>query len=238
MTAPQSDRSPRIVILQRPTTIAFRRWWWDQTRTKKGFVALFTVLMLLSVVMVLVTMGAAEGSIEYSLKQEQKENAIEEVERDYEDKKKTSSTCDYVCQTQTPQAERLGNNMPLYAGQAMCKNEQRFGLNQNGDLVSHDCETDKQEILWERKKISSPSSISFLMKDDGFFQIYSKSTVIWESKPKRTVYNSSKCLNKPQLDCPYLHLRKTGMVVLNWIDQDTGEWMDRDMKRIYTEIFP
>lgn len=230
MTMPSGDSRPRIVILQRPSRIAFKRWWWDQTKGKRLFGALLSALILCSWV-VLMNVGAEEKMALVQEEEEQKN--YEQVDRSYKDKKAPVATwCEYECKT-----ERIGHNSPIYSGQAICKNQHRFGLNQNGDFLLHDCEADKQEILWERNGVSSASAINFQMKKDGVFQISNKSKVLWETEPKRKIYYSEQCLDKPKLDCPYLHLRKSGMLVVNWIDGETGEWMDRPMKRIYTELF-
>lgn len=146
-----------------------------------------------------------------------------------------SASCNYECQT-----DRLGHEMPLYPGQALCYQQQRFGLTTSGDFVIHDCETNEKKVFWSASKVSS--SMHFEMKKDGRFQIIlskqQEDEVLFEHKPKRIVSYSKECLSKPKLDCPYLHLRKNGMVVLNWEDKVTGEWMDRDMQRIYPNLYP
>lgn len=144
-----------------------------------------------------------------------------------------SAECHYECKT-----DRLGHKMPLYPGQALCNQPQRFGLAESGDFLLHDCETGEKKVFWSAAS-GNHSHIHFEMKKDGRFQIISEQDkVLFQEQPKRTISYSKQCLDDPTMDCPYLHLRKSGMVVVNWQDEDTGEWMDRDMEKTYLTLYP
>eukprot|EP00980_Cylindrotheca_fusiformis_P028818 scaffold22652_cov153-Cylindrotheca_fusiformis.AAC.1 len=150
-----------------------------------------------------------------------------------------SATCNYECLT-----DRLGNKKAILPGQALCNRQHRFGLSDTGDFLVHDCKSDEKIVFWNASDSSSVSSstvksVRFEMKKDGLFQIRRKEKVLAEFHPKRTISFSKKCLSHhPVMDCPYLHLRSSGMVVVNWEDDETGKWMDRDMKRIYPLLYP
>jgi hypothetical protein len=84
------------------------------------------------------------------------------------------------------------------------------------------------------------------MLDDGTFQLVDgdsdednedKVIVLWEKAPNRDIHYSSECLSNPVLDCPYVHLHKSGDIVLNSINEDTGKWMDLNAKRAYDPFF-
>ena len=67
----------------------------------------------------------------------------------------------------------------------------------------------------------------------------STTTVVWEKATHGCPVNPSPhCLSNPLLDCPYIHLHKSGDVVLNWISDD-GPWLTSSMqKRCYDGLFP
>ncbi|KAL3933984.1 MAG: hypothetical protein SGBAC_010165 [Bacillariaceae sp.] len=150
-----------------------------------------------------------------------------------------SPSCNYTCRT-----DRLPHESALYPGQVLCSQMHRFGMTEAGDFVLQDCQLNKQTIFWSAQEAQLKSDqypIHFEMQKNGYFQIISDPSgkVLFEQHPKRNVTYHHMCLHeKPKLDCPYLHLRGSGMVVLNWIDDDAHKWMDRDMKQQYVALFP
>lgn len=163
------------------------------------------------------------------------------------------SSCDYECSplNKKRKTERLGHNTPLYKGQAICNHDQRLGISHEGVFQLHDCLSDTVQVFFNASSwVSSPTSmLYFEMSEAATFQIWVRSNktdeeendpvVIWEEPTVRTTMQvTPQCLSPPLLDCPYLHLRKGGMlVVLNWINSETNEWMDRDIRRCYKHLF-
>jgi len=150
-----------------------------------------------------------------------------------------SPSCNYTCRT-----DRLPHESPLYPGQVLCNQMHRFGMTDEGEFFLQDCQLDTRTVFWSAQEAQlTPDQypIHFEMQKNGYFQIISDPSgqVLLEQHPKRNVTFHHMCLHKnPKLDCPYLHLRETGMVVLNWIDDDKHKWMDRDMKQQYVGLFP
>ncbi|CAJ1948445.1 unnamed protein product [Cylindrotheca closterium] len=159
----------------------------------------------------------------------------------YDDNWDPKHNCNYECKT-----DRLANEINLYAGEALCNHQYRFGMTQGGDFVAHDCDSNVKQVFYKNNKgdkIKKGEKVYFKLKEDGTMRVVSKEadkekTILYEQKPKRKVYSQAQCLEKPALPCPYLHLRETGLVVLNWIDQETNDWMDRYVDRIYPELYP
>lgn len=169
---------------------------------------------------------------------------IQEKENIYDDKWDPNHNCSYKCKS-----DRLGNETPLFAGEAMCNKQYRFGMTEDGDFLVHDCESNVKQVFYSSpynkgdKKDEKVPTIYFKLKENGVFRVISEDeqkekTVMYEHKPKRTVYKTEQCLEKPALGCPYLHLRKTGQVVINWIDEDSKEWVDRYIDKIYPKLYP
>ncbi|CAJ1961313.1 unnamed protein product [Cylindrotheca closterium] len=155
-----------------------------------------------------------------------------------------SPICNYTCQT-----DRLPHETPLYPGQVLCNEMQRFGMTEEGELFLQNCQlTDQNDgkltVFWSAKEAQLTHDqypIHFEMEKNGYFQIISDSSgdVLFEQRPKRNVTFYRLCLrDRPKLHCPYLHLHKDGVVVLNWIDDVQGRWMARDVKQEYAELFP
>jgi len=162
----------------------------------------------------------------------------------YDDQWDPKHNCHYECKT-----DRLGNEIDLNAGEALCNRQYRFGMTKDGDFLAHDCETNVKQVFYSSpynkkgKKDEKVPKIYFKLKEDGSFRVVTKDankekTVLYEHKPKRKVYFQAQCLEKPALPCPYLHLRETGLVVINWIDQETNDWMDRYIDKIYPQLYP
>ncbi|KAL3942713.1 MAG: hypothetical protein SGBAC_003158 [Bacillariaceae sp.] len=161
----------------------------------------------------------------------------------YDDNWDPNHNCAYECKT-----DRLANEVPLYAGEALCNRQYRFGMSVDGDFLVHNCETNVKQVFYsfknDKKKAKQVPKIYFKLKEDGKFRVVTKDdgknekTILFEHLPKRKVSAQKQCLDKPALPCPYLHLRETGLVVLNWIDQETNESMDRYIDRIYPKLYP
>ena len=136
------------------------------------------------------------------------------------------SACECVCQT-----DRLGHLTPLFAGHALCNAQYRFGLTKDGDLVWQDCD------LNETKHIhNDASSVSFQMTSNGTLQLLSTTqVVVWEKVPTLWIGYTKHCLSRPLLDCPYLHLHKSGDLVLNSISD--GTWRDRKIQKCFDDLF-
>jgi hypothetical protein len=145
-----------------------------------------------------------------------------------------SSSCDYDCQT-----DRLGHMTPLYSGQAICNHEYRFGLSSRDGTTSlrwHNCDSGDIVALYSTNK-KQEDTVYFELQEDATFQIRSGSKeILWEKPSTRKIHATPECLQDPDLDCPYLHLHKHGNVVLNWINDDNGEWMDRNIQRCYKDF--
>ena len=120
----------------------------------------------------------------------------------------------------------------------------RFGMNDGAELFLQDCQLNTTTIFWSAKDeqlTHDQYPVHFEMKKNGYFYILSDPTgqILLEKHPKRTITYHHMCLYpKPKLDCPYLHLHPDGVLVLNWIDDDNNQWMDRDVKQQYVGLFP
>ena len=128
--------------------------------------------------------------------------------------------------------DRIGHGQPLLRGEAVCsrKDQYVFGLNDDGMLLWRDCTTDKTE---EYYKGGDGNVFSFTMEKDANFVINDEDgNVVWEKQCKETVPFTSTCKRDPTFDCPYLHLHKGGVMVVNFIDPIKG-WVSRNFKKLY-----
>ena len=128
--------------------------------------------------------------------------------------------------------DRIGHGQPLLRGEAVCsrKDQYVFGLNDDGMLLWRDCTTDKTE---EYYKGGDGNVFSFTMEKDANFVINDEDgNVVWEKQCKETVPFTSTCKRDPTFDCPYLHLHKGGVMVVNFIDPIRG-WVSRNFKKVY-----
>jgi hypothetical protein len=141
----------------------------------------------------------------------------------------STSSGDYDCQT-----DRLGHKRSIYVGQALCNAQYRFGLTSEGVFQWQDFVSDETHVLYsgDYGKVEY-----FEITETGILQLFSSDEdVVWEKESNRNIHASKECLHNPLLDCPYLHLHKSGDVVLNWID-DEGKWLARNIKRCYKDLF-
>jgi hypothetical protein len=151
----------------------------------------------------------------------------------------SNNDCIYDCQT-----DRLGHKTPLFTGQALCNHQYRFGLTHEGVFQWHDCDTHQTHVFYTPTTTTTTTTNNqvsyFEMQEDAAFQLYSyDNQVVWKKASTRQpkIHFSAHCLSRPLLDCPYLHLHKSGDVVLNWIDDNNGKWVDRNIKRCYNDLF-
>eukprot|EP00562_Extubocellulus_spinifer_P035541 CAMPEP_0178691618 /NCGR_PEP_ID=MMETSP0699-20121125/6743_1 /TAXON_ID=265572 /ORGANISM="Extubocellulus spinifer, Strain CCMP396" /LENGTH=268 /DNA_ID=CAMNT_0020336911 /DNA_START=499 /DNA_END=1305 /DNA_ORIENTATION=+ len=126
-------------------------------------------------------------------------------------------------------SDRLGQNEALRPGQAICSRDGRymFGMD-SGSLIWKDCTTGETKRYYRK----GDSGDYFIMDETAKFAIYGEDgQVKWERNCKATVTKYEKCLSKPEYDCPYLHLHKGGVVVLNYIDG--WDWISKNIKKMY-----
>jgi hypothetical protein len=163
------------------------------------------------------------------------------------------SSCEdyYDCQT-----DRMGHEQPLYPGQALCNDRYRFGLTREGVFQWQEClggSNNTTQVFYDGATLnftysgiatssSNQQRLHFVMRTDATFQIVLLSgtggdeSVVWEDTMTCGIVHVYKhCLSRPLLDCPYLHLHKSGDIVLNWID-DNGHWNDRNSKKCYKQL--
>ena len=131
------------------------------------------------------------------------------------------------------QTDRMGHETPLMAGQALCNHQYRFGVSKSGIFQWYDCALEKTRIIHRNRTISY-----FSMSSAGVFQLLNdKDQVIWQKAPKMKITVYKECLHNPLLDCPYLHLHRDGVLVLNSVDNTTGQWSDRNAEKAFENLF-
>lgn len=138
--------------------------------------------------------------------------------------------CDnlYDCQT-----DRLGHNTPLLRGQALCNDIFRFGITHDGVFQWHNCAAPLTKVIYENSTI-----FYFTMTSHGALQLIDDDDMLmWQKEPKISISYTKECLHRPLLDCPYLHLHKDGVLVLNSIDSTTGRWSDRKIEKAFDDLF-
>lgn len=133
-----------------------------------------------------------------------------------------------VCET-----DRMGHEVPLMAGHALCNHEFRFGVTSHGSFQWHDCAQQVTRVIYRNSSISS-----FSMSSAGVFQLMDQNNqIIWQKAPKMKISYTKQCLHQPLLDCPYLHLHRDGVLVLNSINNSTGQWSDRNVEKAFENLF-
>lgn len=131
-----------------------------------------------------------------------------------------------VCQT-----DRMGHETPLFAGQALCNHQFRFGITPRGSFEWYDCAQQVTRVIYKNRTISY-----FSMSSAGVFRVMDlNNQTIWQKKPKMNISYTKQCLSRPLLDCPYLHLHRDGVLVLNSIEN--GQWSDRNVERAFDGLF-
>jgi hypothetical protein len=155
--------------------------------------------------------------------------AVMKEEGDLSSLSPSTSGGDYDCQT-----DRLGHKHPIYVGQALCNAQYRFGLTSEGVFQWQDFISDETHVLYS----GGEGKVDYFeITETGVLQLFSRDEdLVWEKESNRDIHATKECLHNPLLDCPYLHLHKSGDVVLNWID-DEGKWLARNIKRCYKDLF-
>lgn len=142
-------------------------------------------------------------------------------------------------------SDRIGHFQWVQQGEALCNNQHRFGLTKAGVLIKEVCGEDGVSTRTTIPLLSHPSAKGFRMTDHGHFQLVASidvapdapMEVLQEAIPTVSIVPTGQCLSRPVLECPYLHLHKSGDLVLNYINTD-GSWSDRKASKIFPDIFP
>jgi hypothetical protein len=153
----------------------------------------------------------------------------------------SGSACDnlYECQT-----DRMGHETPLYAGQALCNDNFRFGVTPDGTFQWHDCSAEVAKVVFDpnNNNLNTTTDIVavsyFSMSPQGTLRLMDdQDQIIWAKESTVTITYTNECLHRPLLDCPYLHLHKSGDVVLNSINAQTGLWSARKLERAFDDLY-
>jgi hypothetical protein len=141
--------------------------------------------------------------------------------------------------------DRIGHFQWIQQGQALCNDRRRFGLTTRGELVKETC-GDALTNLTTDVLMSNSNAQGFRMTDHGHFQLVLStegapyadniSNLLQDAAPSIRIEPTGQCLSQPKLECPYLHLRKSGDLVLNSINTD-GSWSDRKVSKIFPDLF-
>ena len=138
--------------------------------------------------------------------------------------------------------DRLGNTNPIYPGQAICSkggSDHRFMIGLTPDEgIFHwrDCATNETLVYYNGTGLD----LYFVLNDDASWNVMRTNanidTIQWrEESLHQSIQNYPHCLNNPLLDCPYLHLRKSGVIVLNFIDPISG-WIAENIRHAYPNL--
>lgn len=143
----------------------------------------------------------------------------------------------YCAATHNCLTDRLGNNrFPIQQGQGLCNHQFYFGWSTDGSLIWRDCQRDETKVIFDGSSFSLVgNNHSFLLLEDASFNIYKKDQLIWTKHSLRRIKLHPKCLGKPELDCPYLHLHKNGDLVLNSIEEH--KWKARLSQDAFFDLF-
>ena len=132
-------------------------------------------------------------------------------------------------------SDRLGQNESMSAGQAICSRDGRYAFamelsqsNNSVSLVWKDCGTGETKKYYRK----GDAGDYFTMDENANFAVHgSEGQIKWEKDCRVSVKRYPQCLSKPMYDCPYLHLHRGGVVVLNYIDG--WDWISRNIKKMY-----
>jgi hypothetical protein len=160
-----------------------------------------------------------------------------------DDESSTSSNLEsFDCLT-----DRIGHFKWIERGQALCNDNQFFGLTLSGELIkaTTSCGNTTERVVLHDDLLAE----AFQMTDHGHFMLVkdlvtikeknstTPSKILWEAEPTIKINPTGICLSQLQIECPYLHLRKSGDLVLNSINED-GSWSDRKVSVIFPDLFP
>ena len=129
-------------------------------------------------------------------------------------------------------SDRLGQNESMFAGQAICSRDGRYAFAMQMDnsvsLVWKNCATGETKKYYRKGEADD----YFIMDENAKFAVYGgEGQLKWEKDCLVSVKRYPQCLSKPMYDCPYLHLHRGGVVVLNYIDG--WDWISRNIKKMY-----
>ena len=138
----------------------------------------------------------------------------------------------------------------------------QFGLTYQGALVWQNCSsldpTESRRLILHNASAEDASIASlptdkvwFQMTEDATWQIQVASQsdnselsvdTVWEhavQNQNQVVQASPRCLGgRPVLDCPYIHFRRHGDVIMNYIAAGTGAWVACKSRKIcYPDLF-
>jgi hypothetical protein len=71
----------------------------------------------------------------------------------------------------------------------------------------------------------------FSLRSDGTLVVQREQGSSWELPPKEVMELSKDCLQDH--DCPYLHLHRDGVMVLNWIGEEGTQWHEENYLKVY-----
>jgi len=149
--------------------------------------------------------------------------------------------------------DRLQYGVKLHQGEFICSKNRSFrlGMNSVGDFVWVNATTEEEDTkiiylnqneIFNRfrngdNKNDESDRYFFSLESNGAFSVFENDFTIeknksenkiWSKECKQEVTKSTKCLS--EYDCPYLHIHKGGVVVLNWIDK-YDDWKERNIMR-------
>ncbi|KAG7365448.1 hypothetical protein IV203_038652 [Nitzschia inconspicua] len=143
--------------------------------------------------------------------------------------------------------DRIGHFDWIKQGQALCNDEHRFGLTKSGILIMESC--GNSETGTNRTTVTLMSHLDakgFRMTDHGNFQLVASvdvaadvtndDNILEDAIPIVPIEPTGRCLNRPVMECPYLHLHKSGDLVLNSVNSD-GSWSDRKASKVFPDLF-
>ena len=139
----------------------------------------------------------------------------------------------------------------------------RFGLTLSGDVVLEDVESQSLQTIYENPHLQGNiENVTVYAKDNLHYYLTltiegtlvmhrvhaatddngnKKVSQLWTAVPQQgageylegaTIGLVEQCL--PTHDCPYLHLHKGGVMVLNWIDDSrTDSWQQKNFLKVY-----
>lgn len=121
--------------------------------------------------------------------------------------------------------ERWNHTTPMYKNTWVCSTTNSFvwGVSKMGNLVWKDLSTGEKKFYY--KNVDSHTNSYFYLTLDGKFQVISDSgEVLWEKNPG--IYGNIGYYTFLDVwACPYLHLHGDGVIVLNWIDATSDDWI-------------
>ena len=129
--------------------------------------------------------------------------------------------------------DRWNHLTKMYANTWLCStsNSYVWGMSARGNLVWKNLDTGKKKVLFSNDK-NAKSNYFWLTLNGTFTMIGDNNETLWSKLPgSYTNIGYHQCLAK--YACPYLHLHGDGVIVLNWIDASTGQWVVKNAMKLY-----